>query len=96
MGGFFDHAQLSPVVDAPILCQMKGLVEIHKCGKFHEYTICGCQVVSVEMFTDQQKVLFLGAFGWFFGHNSPKYCQIDFKFGTVMQANILHHIYYGF
>ena len=52
-GGVFDHAQLPTVGDAPILCQMKGLIEIHKCGKFHEYTICGCQVINIQMFSDQ-------------------------------------------
>ena len=57
-GGGLDHAQLPPVGDAPILCEMKGLMEIHKCGKFHEYTICGCQVINVQMFSDQQKVPF--------------------------------------
>ena len=94
--GFFDHAQSPPVVDAPILCEMKGLMEIHNRGKFHEYSFCGCQVINVQMFSDQQKIPFLGAFGWFFGHNSPKSSQILSKFGTVMQAIIFHHIFYGF
>ena len=82
--------------DAPIFCQMKGLMKTHKCGKFHEYSICGFQVMNVQMFSEQQKIPFLGSFGWFFGHNSPKCSQILIKFGTVMQTNILHHIYYGF
>ena len=56
--GVFDHAQLPPVSDAPVLCEMKGLMEIRKCGKFHEYTICGCQVINVQIFFDQQKVPF--------------------------------------
>ena len=48
------------------------------------------------MFSDQQGIPFLGTFGSFFHHNSRKYSQILLKFGTVMQTNILHHIYYGF
>ena len=44
-GDFFDHAQLLLVGDAPILWQMKGLMEIYKCGNFHGYSFCGCQVI---------------------------------------------------
>ena len=62
-GVFFHHAQLPPVDDAPILSQNKGLMEIHNRGKFHEYTICGCQVINVQMFSHQQKRPFLGHFG---------------------------------
>ena len=94
--GFFDRAQLPSGSDTLILSQVKGLMELHNRGKFQEYTICGFQVINVQMFSDQQKITFLGPFGWFFGRNSPKYSQIFLKFGTVMQANILHHIYYGF
>ena len=69
---FFGQAQLPPVGDAPVLCQMKGLMEIRNPGKLHEYSICGCQIMNVEMFSDQPKISFWGAFGWFFGCNSPK------------------------
>ena len=92
----FDHAHLPPVGDAPNLCQMKGLMEMHKCGKFHQYTICGSQVMNIEIFSDQPKIPFWGAFEWFFGHNSPTWSQIFSKFRTVMETIILHHIYYGF
>ena len=93
---FFGYAFLRPLGDTPIFCQMKGLMKIRKYGKFHQYSICGCQVMNVQMFSEQQKMPFLGAFGWFFGHNSPQCSQILFKFGTVIQTNILHHIYYDF
>ena len=93
---FFNHAQLPPVVNTPILCQMKGLMEIHNRGKFHECSFCGCQVMNIQKSSQLQKVPFLGPFGWFFGHNFPKWRQILFKFGTAMQDNIVHHIYYGF
>ena len=68
----------------PIFCQIKGLMEIHNPGKFHKYSICGFQVMNVQMFSEQQKIPFLGALGWFFGHNSPKYSQILFRFGTYI------------
>ena len=93
---FLDHAHLLPGSDALFLSQVKSLMESHNRGKFHEYTICGSQVINVQMFSDQQKIPFLGPFWWFFSHNFPKYCQILLKFGTVMQIKILHHIYYGF
>ena len=72
--------------------QIKGLIKIHNCGKFDEYRIFDYQVMNLQNFSHHQKVPFLGPFGWFFGHNSPKYSQIILKFGAVMQANNLHHI----
>ena len=71
-------------------------MEIHNLGNFHEYSFYGCQVMNVQMFSDKQKVQLLGSFGWFFGYNSRKSCQILSKFRAVMQTIILHHIYYGF
>ena len=41
---FFDHALLHPLSDTPIFEQVKDLIEIHNPGKFHQYSICGCQV----------------------------------------------------
>ena len=29
---------------APRFCQMKDLIKIYICGKFHHYSICGCDV----------------------------------------------------
>ena len=93
---FFDHAHLPPVSDASIFGQMKGLMEIHNRGKFRAYTMCGSQVINVQMFSDQQKVPFWGGFGWFIGLNTPKWSQIFMKFATAMEGHILHDIYYGF
>ena len=89
---FFDCAHLPPMGEAPILCQMKGLMEIHNPGKFHDYSIFGCQVMNLQIFSGQQKIPFLDAFGLFFGHNSSEYSQILFKFETIVQTNIFHHI----
>ena len=52
--------------------------------------------MNFQMFSNHQKITFSGPFWWFFGHNSPKCSQILFKFGTVMQVNVLHRIYYDF
>ena len=42
---FLDPALFFPMGDAPILSQMKGLMEIHNPGKLHWYSICGCPVI---------------------------------------------------
>ena len=47
---FFVYALLRPLCYAPIFYQMKGVIEIHNPGKFHHYTICGCQVTDFQMF----------------------------------------------
>ena len=60
---FFNHAFLCLMSYAPIFCQMKGLIGIHNCGKFHEYKVCGCQVMNFQMFSNQQKLQLQAASG---------------------------------
>ena len=57
---------------APILGHIKGLIEIHNRGKFHQYNICRCEVTYLQRFLEQQKIGFLAASGWFFKDYSPK------------------------
>ena len=57
---------------APIFGQIKGLIDIHKRGKFHQYSICRFEVICLQRFSEQQKVGFLAASGWFFKDYSPK------------------------
>ena len=45
---FQGHTFFVRVGDAPIFGQMKGLMEIHDLGKFHGYSICGCQVIYFQ------------------------------------------------
>ena len=47
---FFVYALLRLLCYAPIFSQMKGVIEIHNPGKFHHYTISGCQVIDFPMF----------------------------------------------
>ena len=47
---FLFHALPRPVGAALIFFQMKGLIKIHNRGKFHLYSICGCQFVNFQMF----------------------------------------------
>ena len=56
------------MIYAPIFCKMKGLIEIHKPGKFHQYSICHCEVMAA-----------LAASGWFFKdypYNIPIFTEI--------------------
>ena len=78
--------------NAPIFSQMKGIMELHNSGKFHRYSICGCQVIYFLSFLQQQKVGFLAAFGWFFIDYNPKSSLICTKFLPVMQCNVMHDI----
>ena len=48
---FFSHALLQPTCDAPIFCQIKGLMKIHNRGKFHWRSVCGSQVMNFQMFS---------------------------------------------
>ena len=93
---FSGHAPWTPLCHAQIFCQMKVLLVINNRGKFHRYSICGCQVRRFQSFSCQKKGEFLATFGWFLGHNFRKSGQILYKFRKVKQTIILHHIYYGF
>ena len=55
---------------APIFGKIKGVIEIHSHHKFHQYSICGCEVMCFQMFSKEQKVQFLTASGWYFKHYS--------------------------
>ena len=48
---FSGYGFLRPMSYARILGQMKGLMEIHNPGKFHQYSICGCQVMYFQRFS---------------------------------------------
>ena len=87
---------LHPMSYVPIFGRIKGLIDIHTRGKFHKYSICGCQVIYLQRYSEQQKVGFLAAFGWFFKDYSPKWGWICTKLSPVMQCKVTHHLYYGF
>ena len=46
--------------------RIKGLIEIHKRGKFHHCSICRSEVIYLQKFLEQQEVGFLAASEWFF------------------------------
>ena len=92
---FFFYTFLRPMSNAPIFCQMKDLMKIHNRGKFHQHSICGCQVSNFQMFSQKQKVEFQTSSRWLFDHNSPKCCQIQLKFGPVMHCKVIYHLSYA-
>ena len=54
--------------------------------------ISSSRVFKFQMFSYQQKVLFLAASGWFFGGNPLECGQISFIFWPPMQCKVMHHI----
>ena len=93
---FLDHTLFCAMDDVRIFGQMKGLMEIHNPGKFHQYCICGCQVKYFQSLSYQQKVGFRVAFGSFFMDYNAKSSPICTKISPVMQCKVRHQICYGF
>ena len=65
--------------DPPRICQMKDLIKIYICGKFHQYSICGCEIKNVKVFCTDSVSMEMAPFYDFFGPYSPKYCLILLK-----------------
>ena len=61
-------------------CQVKGLMKIHNRGKFHLYSICGCQFINFPMFSWHCSIHEMTLLGFFLSPNCPKYCPILLKF----------------
>ena len=62
---FFTYALLRPMSHASIFCQIEGLKKIPNCGKFHEYSICGCQVINFQSVLYQFSIHQMVPFGGF-------------------------------
>ena len=48
---FLFYALLGRTSYTPIFGQIKHLIEVHNCGKFHYCSTCGCQVINFQMFS---------------------------------------------
>lgn len=44
----FVYALLHPLSSTLIFCKLKDLIKVHNCGKFHLYSVCGCQVKNFQ------------------------------------------------
>ena len=91
------------MTDAPIFCQMKGLIEIHNRGKFDEYRICGCQFINFQILCTDSASMKWAILGVFLGPNSPKYCLTLLKFSpdlvvkevkTVFEESLENSFFY--
>ena len=79
-GSFWITPSHTLLVTPQFLCQMRGLMEVHNHGKFHLYSISGCEVKKFEMFSWRWSIHEMAHFGGFLGPNSPKYGSISLKF----------------
>ena len=70
-------------------------MNIHNHGKFHLYSICGCQVINFQMFSwrcsiDEIVLFGEGGRGRGLGPNSSKCCQILEKFLPKLVFKEMH------
>ena len=78
---------LTPYEYTPKLCQMKDLIIILIRGRFHEYSICGCEIKNFQSFSYWFSIHEMGPFWWFLYPYSPKYCSILVKFWPEVVSN---------
>ena len=76
----FVYSLWHPMNYAPRFWQMKNLIKIRISDKFHQYSICGCEVKNFQSFLYWFSVHKMIPFGMFLGSYSPKYCLILLKF----------------
>ena len=79
-GSFSITPSYALLVTPQFLLGIKGLMEMYNCGKFHLYSICGCQAIKFEMFLWQWRIHEMAHFGRFWGPSFPKYGPILLKF----------------
>ena len=79
-GSFLIPPSYALLVTPQFFRQIKGLMKMYNPGKFHFYSISGCQVMKFEMFSWQCSIHEMAHFRRFLGPNSPKYGQILLKF----------------
>ena len=84
---------LTPYEYTPKLCQMEDPIMILIRGRFHQYSICGCEVKNFESFSYFRKfrkffsIHEMGHFWWFLCPYSPKYYSILVKFWPEVVSN---------
>ena len=73
--------------------QMTGLINIHNCGEFYEYSILDCQVINFQSFLYRFSIHEIPLFGDVLGPNSPNNFQILLKFSpqVVFKEKKIEH-----
>ena len=75
-GSFSITPSYALLVTPQFLLGIKGLMEMYNCGKFHLYSICGCQAIKSEMFLWRWRIHEMAHFRGFWGPSFPKYGPI--------------------
>ena len=81
-GSFQEIFHLHPFTlydSPPIFFQIVGHMKIHNRGKFHEYSISGCQVIDFQFFCTDSASMKWPFLGGFLVPNSAKHCLILMK-----------------
>ena len=77
---FLVYVFLRPMSYTSVFRQIKLLMEVHNCGKFHWCSICGCQAIDFQMFLWRCSIHEMVLFGDFLGLFSTKYSSSLLKF----------------
>ena len=102
---FFDgflNAQRSPLhptrslTATPISVQMKGVKVVDSWTKLHLHVTCNSGVQIFQQLSQQLKVAFEAASGWFYRHNPPNSGLIALKFSPLIKCNLMHQMMEGF
>ena len=83
---YFAYALLQIMSYAPRFCQMKDLVKIYICGKFYQYSICGCDVKNFHKVFCIDSASMKWPLFEFFGHFFP---QILFNLAEILTRGSL-------
>ena len=71
---FFVYNLVDPMRSTPRVYQMNAVIKIYICGKFHHYSICGCDIKNFQSVLCWFSVHEMSHFCDFLGSYSPKYC----------------------
>ena len=72
---FFVWPLLHSLSYAPTFYQIKDLIKIYICGKFHQYNVCACEGNIFQSFSYWFSIHEMALFGGVLGPYSPKYCS---------------------
>ena len=83
---FVVYVLLCPIIYALRVWKMKNLIEIHICGKFHQYSIRGCQVFRTD--SASMKWTFLRVFWVLTSPNKVRLCwNFHHRYSVIIQKH---------
>ena len=99
---FLVYTLLRPLNYDPIFCQVKDFLKIYNLGKFHQFSICGCQVKNFPCFAHRFSIHGMLFFGRLVGLFSPKYGPIlsfygkktaGLRLATLLKKSLWHRCF---